>query len=148
MSEDATKTLEARLAYLETTVSQLTALLSRGTGLPINVDPPAWPWGGWGAGGVFRPPINVDPPASPWATAAYYRLPVNVDPPPWPWGLGGGVYRPPTGPVIDPVPVDFTRVPASHLEATLHSIHAEKARLASLEALITQQLEKVKEHSP
>jgi hypothetical protein len=63
-----------------------------------------------------------------------------------PWGGGwGGGYRPVHWPIGDPAPVDYSRLPAPQLEATLHSIHAEKARLASLEAQVTQHLAKLKE---
>jgi hypothetical protein len=48
------------------------------------------------------------------------------------------------GPIGDPPPIDFSRFSAAQLESTLHSINAEKARLASLEALVTKQLENTK----
>jgi N-glycosylase/DNA lyase len=44
----------------------------------------------------------------------------------------------------DPAVTDYTSVPVEHLETLLHSINAEKARLDSMETVITQQLEKRK----
>jgi hypothetical protein len=46
--------------------------------------------------------------------------------------------------VVDPPPIDFSRFSIEQLEATLHSINAEKARLASMESTVAQQLEKSK----
>jgi hypothetical protein len=74
-----------------------------------------------------------------------------VDPGPDPWGGGGyggwggwGGWRPTPFPIPDPAPIDYSRLSAETLEATLHSINAQKARLASVEALVTQHLEKAK----
>jgi hypothetical protein len=62
-----------------------------------------------------------------------------------PWvGGGGGVFRPGHGPVGDPAPTDISRFSAAQLHASLHSIQAEKTRLAAMEALINQHLEKAK----
>jgi hypothetical protein len=57
---------------------------------------------------------------------------------------GGGGFRPPHGPIGDPAPIDFSRFSAAQLQSSLHSINAEKTRLAAMEGLITQQLEKMK----
>jgi hypothetical protein len=46
------------------------------------------------------------------------------------------------GQVGDPAPPDFSRLSASQLEATLHSINAEKARLDSMHSLVTRHLER------
>jgi hypothetical protein len=63
----------------------------------------------------------------------------------WPvWGGGYGGYRPTPFPIPDPAPIDYSRLPVETLEATLHSINAEKARLASTEAMVTQHLENAK----
>ena len=48
------------------------------------------------------------------------------------------------GPIGDPPPPDVSRFSIAQLEGTLHSINAEKARLSSLEALVSKQLEKAK----
>jgi hypothetical protein len=48
------------------------------------------------------------------------------------------------GPIGDPPPIDVSRFSISQLEATLHSINAEKARLSSIETMVTQQLDKLK----
>jgi len=65
-----------------------------------------------------------------------------------PWSGGWGGYRPPPlpgfGPSVDPGPTDYGRLPAAQLEATLHAIGAEKARLASIETQVTQHLESKK----
>jgi hypothetical protein len=48
------------------------------------------------------------------------------------------------GQVGDPPPIDVSRFSISQLEASLHSINAEKARLTSMETMINQQLDKLK----
>jgi hypothetical protein len=48
------------------------------------------------------------------------------------------------GPIGDPAPPDVSRFSIAQLEATLHSVNAEKARLSSIETLVTQQLAKLK----
>jgi hypothetical protein len=159
--DDAVKRLEARLTRLEAALSQQTGGAGSGA-LPLGAiaDPGPWPpWGGgggwWGGG---RPHPIVD--SATYANSA--RLPTAVvDPGPWPvWGGGGG-YRPTVGPVGDsatyarsalermgpigdPPPIDVSRFSISQLEATLHSINAEKARLSSIETMVTQQLDKLK----
>jgi hypothetical protein len=74
-----------------------------------------------------------------------FRFPIGpiVDPA-GPLGGGGGGFRPPHGPIGDPAPIDFSRFSAAQLQASLHSINAEKTRLAALEELINQQLKKAK----
>jgi hypothetical protein len=49
------------------------------------------------------------------------------------------------GPIGDPAPFDFSRLNVSQLESALHSVNAEKARLASLETLINQHLARAKQ---
>jgi hypothetical protein len=163
--DDAVKRLEARLTRLEAAVSQQSGAANTAA-MPIGAiaDPGPWPpyggGGGWWGGG--RPHPIVDS-----ATyAASYRPPTAVvDPGPWPiYGGGGyGGYRPGTGPIGDPAvyansamarvgvghvgdppPLDVSRFTVTQLESTLHSINAEKARLASIETMVTQQLEKLK----
>jgi hypothetical protein len=162
MAEDESiKRLEARLTRLEATLSQTVASGGAGAGLPIGAiaDPGPYPpygggWGGW------RPFPVVDPATYAFST----RLPnAVVDPGPYPpYGGGGGGWggwRPHpivdsatfansalarVGPIGDPPPIDVSRFSVAQLEATLHSINAEKARLSSIEAMVKQQLEKLK----
>ena len=67
-----------------------------------------------------------------------------VDPAgPWGGGGGGGGIRP-HGPIGDPAPIDVSRFSTAQLQASLHSIAAEKTRLAAMESLINQHLDKAK----
>jgi hypothetical protein len=154
--EDTLRRIEARLTRLEATLSQQSA-----TNIPhpgAVVDPLPWPWGGggWGVGGPWQPgrphPI-VDPAAyAPQYLSQYrYHPPYIVDPVPWPY-LDPSAYAGATqataasfrrpGPIMDPPPIDVSRFTVEQLEATLHSISAEKARLNSMENMVRQQLEK------
>lgn len=74
-----------------------------------------------------------------------FRFPIGpiVDPA-GPITEGGGGFRPTHGPVGDPPPIDFSRFSAAQLQASLHSINAEKTRLAAMEDLVNQQLKKAK----
>jgi len=49
------------------------------------------------------------------------------------------------GKVGDPPPPDVSRLNVSQLEATLHSIAAEKARLDGLEKLVRGQMDRLKQ---
>lgn len=158
--DDALKKLEARLSRVEATLSQAGANTTSAA-FPFGpiADPvPHWPpYYGGGYGGVYggwpRPNPVVDP-----ATYAYSaRINAIADPPPYPV-YGGGGWRPPhVGPIADPAvygarvghigdppPIDVSRFSIAQLEATLHSISAEKSRLSSIESMVTQQLEKAK----
>lgn len=118
----ALKRIEERLAQLENSMAGFAV-----RGGPV-VDPAPW----W-AGGGWRVPR--------------WPIPSPVDPAPW-WGGGFGGHfqiRPPIGPIGDPAPFDISRLNEAQLEASLHTIHAERARLDSLENLINGQLEKLKE---
>lgn len=147
--EDALKRLEARLTRVEAALAQ-----SAGRPQPI-VDPAVF------AGGYRWPGPVVDP--TPWPHPVVDPLPWPwphpiVDPVPWPRpvvdpatfsaaaqsraAVAASLGR--VGPIGDPPPIDVSRFSVVQLEATLHSINAEKARLASLEALVTKQLEKAK----
>jgi hypothetical protein len=106
----------------------------------VYADPGPWPVYG---GGGYRPPVRG--PIGDPAPIDYSRI--YADPGPWPI-YGGGGYRPPIHwPIGDPAPVDYTQLPAEQLEGTLHSINAQKARLASIEEQVTAQLAKLKEKS-
>jgi hypothetical protein len=103
------------------------------------VDPAPWPW--WGGGwGYPRPHPVVDP--------APFPMPV-VDPAPW---GGWAQVRQPIGTTLgrighigDPPPIDVSRLTVTQLEASLHTINAEKARLDSMEAMIRQQLDRLRQ---
>jgi len=92
---------------------------------------------------VFHRPV-VDP-------AAYYHRPGPVVDP-----AAFAVHRP--GPIVDPAafarigyvggdppPPDVSRFSVVQLQAALHGIAAERARLDSMETLIKQQLDKAKQ---
>jgi len=64
-----------------------------------------------------------------------------------PWGGGGGGVIPVHRPVGDPAPIDVSRFSAAQLQSSLHSINAEKTRLAAMEGLVNQELEKRKAKS-
>jgi hypothetical protein len=90
------------------------------------VDPAPWGGGGgWGGWPHWPHPI-VDPAA--WAS---HQASAEA--------LGR------IGPIGDPPPPDVSRFSIAQLEAALHSINAEKARLTSMETLIKQQLDKAKQ---
>jgi hypothetical protein len=157
MPDDETlKRIEARLTRLEAVLSQQPA--GPAASLGAMVDPVPFPGGGWGGGwgGPWtpgRPHPIVDPAA--YAPAYRYHSPAIVDYAPWPWGpnVDPAAYagvpqqtaataffrRPPVG---DPAPIDINSFTVDQLEATLHSINAEKARLNSMETMIRQRLEK------
>ena len=148
--EDAIKRVEARLARVEAALAQL-----GGRPHPI-VDPAAY------AGAARWPGPVVDP--TPWPQPVVDPLPWPypnpiVDPTPWP----RPVVDPATyataaqsraaaaatlgrvGPIGDPPPIDISRFSIAQLEATLHSINTERARLNSIETLVNQQLSRLKE---
>ena len=171
---DAVKSLEARVTRLEAALAQSASGAAAAPHVPVYADPPPLPvYGGWGGYRPFPYPIHwpIGDPAPVDYTRVYadpgpygttggggYRYPVHRpigDPAPvdytriyadpGPFGTGGGVYRYPVHrPIGDPPPIDYSSLPAEQLEATLHSINAEKARLSSLEAQVTQHLEKHK----
>jgi len=166
---DSIKQLEARLTRLEATLAQQPSATA-GTNVPGGAitDPAPYPGGGYGGWGYRWPHPIVDP--GPWAggwgyphwphpivdPAAFHR-PI-VDP--------AAFHRPVVDPAVfaqaaqpsaaattafarigqvgDPPPIDVSRFSISQLEASLHSINAEKARLNSMETMINQQLEKLR----
>jgi len=166
--EDNLKRLEERLTRLEAALAQQPAGTGGGFTPPGGtiVDPAPWGGGGGGWGHPRWPwptPI-VDP--APWWGGGWghprwpWPTPI-VDPAPWPtpivdpapWGGGGFVASRPMaattfgriGQIGDPPPIDVSRFSISQLESALHSINAERARLNSMETMIKQQLEKVKQ---
>jgi hypothetical protein len=149
MTDADFKALEARLSRIEAALTQQQAGATAHIPGGAVVDPAPWPGGGWGwnpwhpfpwpfphpivdsATFARRPGIGpiADPAASQFRTAALGQE------------MLGRI-----GHTGDPPPIDVSRFSISQLEATLHSINAEKARLASMETMINQQLQKLKTH--
>ena len=158
MADDRIKILEERLMRLEAAMAQQPT--ARPGGAPpggMVVDPPPWP----------RPRPVVDP--APWPWWGHYHWPPSpvVDPAPWPpspvvdpapWPnpivdpasidrvratAAANFAR--VGPIGDPPPIDISRFTASQLESALHTINAERSRLDSMETMIKQQLENLKQ---
>ena len=164
MADDRIKILEERLTRLEATLAQRPSATA-GTGgftppggvivdsapwaasqfqfarpSPV-VDPAPWPyWGGWPR--PWPTPV-VDPGPFPQAV---------VDPAPWRHIVDPAVFaqsaaaalgrfRPVGG---DPPPPDFSRLSQQQLEATIHSISAERARLDAMEEMVKKQIETLK----
>jgi hypothetical protein len=145
--EDFLRKLEERLTRIEAALGQQQPGSGGFTqpGGPV-VDPAPFPGGTrWG---YYRWPHPVVDPL-PWPQPV-------VDPLPWPQPVVDPAPRSPfqtpgaaaafgrIGPVADPPPIDLSRLNVSQLEAALHSINAEKARLSSMEELINQHLERAK----
>src|SRR5262249_37436503 len=97
------------------------------------------PWAGWGGGWGWYPywprPV-VDP-------AAFHR-PV-VDPAAFHPAPSAAAFASIGHVGGDPPPLDISRFSVAQLQASLHSIAAEKARLDAMETLIKQQLDKAKQ---
>ena len=155
--EEVLRRIEARLTRLESAISQ-----GPQAGAPTNVTAPGGhvvdpaPWPGYVIG---RPPMITNPvvgnpvcdPAPigrpPVITNPVVGNPV-ADPAPWP---GGVIGRPPvltapiTGPIGDPPPVDLGGLTLAQLEASQHTIAAERARLDSMETMIKERIAALKE---
>jgi hypothetical protein len=52
------------------------------------------------------------------------------------------------GTVADPPPPDIGRLNISQLEATIHTISAERARLDAMESMVKKQLDALKKQQP
>lgn len=162
MADDRIKILEERLMRLEAAMAQQPTARQGFTSPGTVVDPPPNP-GGWG---FPRPRPVVDP--APWPWWGYHHWPPYiVDPPPWPpttisdpapWP--NPIVDPASidrvratatanfariGPSVDPLPIDVSRLTASQLESSLHTINAERSRLDSMETMIKQRLENLKQ---
>lgn len=85
---------------------------------------------------AFYRPV-VDP------AAFYHRPGPVVDPAPWATYSTAFARIGPVG--GDPPPPDVSRFSIAQLQASLHSIAAERARLDSMEMMIKQQLDKAKQ---
>ena len=98
------------------------------------VDPAPSPWsgGGWGGGwgGWHWPVPGPIGDQAPMPTPFFARSAATL----------GRV-----GPIGDPPPIDVSRFSAAQLEAALHSIAAEQARLTSMQTMIQQHLDKAKQ---
>ncbi len=161
MADDRIKILEERLTRLEAALSQQPAARGGFTSPGGTVvDPAPYP-GGYGYPRPFPRPV-VDP--APWpGSYTHPRWPPQwiVDPPPYPSYIVDPAPTPNpffdqslltdavratfgrVGPIGDPAPIDISRFNVSQLESSLHTINAERARLDSLEKLITQQLDRL-----
>ena len=134
-------------------------------------DPAPWA-GGW----QWAPRASIDPvpwfqfgraPRWPWPTPVVdpgpFPTPV-VDPAPWPnpivdpavlaqqailaqqANLAARVRG--IGTVADPAPPDIGRLNVSQLEATIHQISAERARLDAMESMVKKQIDALKNQQP
>ena len=176
MAEERMKILEERLTRIEAALTQRQAAPGTGTGggggftLPGGVvsDPAPWP-GNWQFIPRPIPQPVVDP--APWWPGGWSRprwptpvvdpgpfpMPV-VDPAPWPnpivdpavlaqqANLAATLGRIRT--VADPAPPDVGRLNVSQLEATMHSISAERARLDAMESMVKKHIETLKKQQP
>jgi uncharacterized small protein (DUF1192 family) len=108
------------------------------------VDPAPWPYypGGWGR---------------PWPTPVVDPLPYPhpvVDPAPWRHIVDPAVFAHSAaslghiGRIADPPPPDLSRLSVQQLEATIHSISAERARLDAMEEMVKKQIETLKKQQP
>jgi len=110
------------------------------------VDPAPWPYypGGWGR---------------PWPTPVVDPLPFPhpvVDPAPWRshivdpavFAQSAAASLGRIGRIADPPPPDLSRLSVQQLEATIHSISAERARLDAMEEMVKKQIETMKKQQP
>ena len=160
MADDRIKILEERLTRLESALAQRPSATTGGTGgftppggvivdsapwagRQAQIDPVPWIyWGGW---------------RRPWPTPVVdpgpFPMPV-VDPAPWPNPVADpAVFAQSAataatlgriGKIGDPPPPDVSRFTLQQLEATIHSIAAERARLDAMEEMVKKQIETLK----
>ena len=172
MAEERMKILEERLTRLEAAISQRATATGTGGGGGGGFVPPGGvvsdpaPWAGnW----QFAQRAMIDP--VPWLQALWGRprwptpvvdpgpfpTPV-VDPAPWPNPIADpAVFAQQAnlasrirgiGTVADPAPPDIGRLNVSQLEATIHSISAERARLDAMESMVKKQIDALKKQQP
>jgi len=140
MADDPLKKFEERLTRLEAVLSQQGG---GGTGVPPGgavVDPA--PWGGGGGGWGWRYPYWPHWPHPIVDPAVFHPI---VDSPAFHQAASAQAAFGKIGPNVDPPPPDVSRFSAVQLQASLHSIAAERSRLDAMETLIKQQLEKAKQ---
>jgi hypothetical protein len=161
MADDRIRILEERLTRIESALTQRPTGINTGGGgftPPGGVIVDSAPW----AGSQFQQRAEIQP--VPWT---YWRprwptpvvdpgpfpTPV-VDPAPWPWPIvDPAVFAQQSaaaatlgriGKIGDPPPPDFSRLTLQQLEATIHSISAERARLDAMEEMVKKQIESLK----
>jgi len=176
MAEERMKILEERLTRIEAALTQRPTATGTGGGggfTPpggVVTDPAPWP-GNWQF--IPRPIPSPIVDSAPWWQGGWTRsrwptpvvdpgpfpTPV-VDPAPWPnpivdpavlaqfqqANLAATLGR--IGKVADPAPPDIGRLNVSQLEATIHGISAERARLDAMEELVKKQLDALKKQQP
>src|SRR5215468_9720778 len=156
MADDAIlKRIEERLTRLEASLSQGVGSFTPPGG--TVVDPPPWgggvvsdpaPW--WGRHHHWPYPFP-HPIADP---VPFPRYPI-ADPAPYPYAYPyaspyaqqaafAGRRFPFPGPIGDPPPPDISRLSIAQLEASLHTINAERARLDAMETMVKQRLSELK----
>lgn len=137
MDAQTIKALEERLTRLESVMTQASAARPGFTLPPGTVVDPA-PWGGG---------VVVDPAPYPWRPYPWrYPIPRPIgDPSPDPLTVATTftARQPQFGPIGDPPPIDISRLSGAQLQATLHNIAAERARLDGLEEMVKSQLEQL-----
>jgi len=171
MADDRIKILEERLTRLEATLAQRQTGPGTSGGFtppggvivdsapwagnqfqfiprpsPV-VDPAPWPywgggWGGWGRPRWPTPIVDPGPFPTPVVDPAPWHSPV-VDPAVFAQSAAAalGRFRPVGG---DPPPPDLSRLSVQQLEATIHGISAERARLDAMEEMVKKQIEALK----
>src|ERR1044071_2034533 len=131
MSDERIKILEERLMRLEAAMSQQPTARPGFTSPGGAVVDPA-PHPGWG---YPRPRPVVDP--APWPNPIVDPA-VSID---RLRASAAATTLGRIGHIGDPPPIDISRLTASQLESSLHTINAERSRLDSMEMMIKQQLE-------
>ena len=158
MADDRVKILEERLTRLEAALAQRPSGTGGGGFTPpggVIVDSAPWA----ASQLQFQRAISpvVDP--APWPYYGGWRYPYPhpvVDPAPWPSHIVDpavfaqsaatlGRIRPVGG---DPPPPDLSRLSIQQLEATIHSISAERTRLDAMEEMVKKQIETLKKQQP
>ena len=171
MADDRLKILEERLTRLEATLAQRAAGgATTGTGgftPPGGVIVDSAPWASSQFQFIPRPSPVVDPApwpyypggwGRPWPTPVVdpgpFPHPV-VDPAPWRHIVDPAVFAQSAaatlgriGRIADPPPPDLSRLSVQQLEATVHSIAAERARLDAMEEMVNKQIETLKKQQP
>lgn len=161
MADDRIKILEERLTRLESALAQRSGATTGGTGgfTPpggVIVDSAPWP------GSPFQTRAEIQP--VPWfywrprwptpvVDPGPFPSPV-VDPAPWPPVVDPAVFAQSAataatlgriGKIGDPPPPDLSRLSLQQLEATIHSIAAERARLDAMEEMVKKQIDTLKQ---
>jgi hypothetical protein len=169
MAEERMKILEERLTRIEAALTQRAGSPGTGTGGGGGFTPPGGvitdpaPWAGQWQFIPSRAMIDPDPvPWFQWMRSRWPRPVVDpgpfptpvVDPAPWPNPIVDPAVLAQAnlasmlrniGKVADPAPPDIGRLNISQLEATIHSIGAERARLDAMEQLVNKQLDALKQ---